>query len=192
MSRLASHYTKSKTAFLTIDLQTAFSERISNFANCVFVSNRMAHFHQSLPQHTTFIATEQYPKGLGHSVKELIIPQDGHLVEKSSFSCIVPDVKKHLTDVDNVTVVGIEGHVCVLQTISDLLEMQKRVFVLVDGVGSQKATDLKVALDLMRTWGPNCILTTSESFLLQMIKDASDPEFKKVSKLLRDSHPINL
>ncbi|CCW65267.1 unnamed protein product [Phytomonas sp. EM1] len=190
MSRLASHYSKCKTAFLTVDLQLAFMNRISNFSNCVFVSNRMASFHAILPQQTKFIATEQYPKGLGHSVNELIIPQDGYVVEKSKFSCIVPDVAKHITDVDTVTVLGIEGHVCVLQTVSDLLDLKKRVFVLVDGVGSQKEMDLKMALDLMRTWGPNCVLTTSESFILQMIKDASDEEFKKVSKLLRDPHPV--
>lgn len=192
MSRLLPHYTKSKTAFLCVDLQKAFAERITNFPNCVFVANRMARMHEALPEYTKYIATEQYPKGLGHTVPEVTLPQSGHVISKTRFSCIVPEVEKLLEDVENVVVFGIEGHACILQTTADLLDMNKRVILPVDGLGSQKQTDLKAAVKLMRSWGPKCELTTSESILLQITRDASDPNFKKIAKLLRDEPPIPL
>lgn len=192
MSRLLPHYTKGKTAFLCVDLQKAFSDRIANFPNCVFVANRLAQMHEILPSNTKYVVTEQYPKGLGHTVPEVLIPKSAHVVGKTRFSCVVPEVEKLLEDVDNVVVFGIEGHVCVLQTTADLLEMKKRVVLPVDGLGSQKKTDFKAAIKLMSTWGPDCILTTSESLVLQMAKDAMDPEFKKIAKLLKDAPPIPL
>lgn len=188
MSRLHPHGC-SKTAFLCVDLQKAFSERIANFGNCVFVANRMAAMHQIFPK-STYIVTEQYPKGLGHSVAELLIPKSGHVVPKTQFSCCVPDVNRLLVGVDNVVVFGIEGHVCVMQTVAELLDAQKRVFLPIDGIGSQRTTDCQTALQTMNTWGPNCILTTSESLVLQIAKDATDPTFKSVAKLLKDQHPV--
>ncbi|KPI86352.1 Ribonuclease mar1 [Leptomonas seymouri] len=192
MSRLLPHYSKGKTAFMCVDLQTAFSERIKNFSNCVFVANRLARMHEALPEHTKYIVTEQYPKGLGHTVKEITLPKTSHMIEKTRFSCVVPEVVELLKDVDNIVLFGIEGHVCVMQTAADLLDMNKRVVLTVDGLGSQKSTDFKAAMKLMGTWGPNCELTTSESLLLQMTKDAKDPNFKKIAKLLQDQSPIPL
>ncbi|KAK7197620.1 ribonuclease mar1 [Novymonas esmeraldas] len=192
MSRLMSYYAKGKTAFLCVDLQKAFSDRIANFPNCVFVANRLARMHEALPEHTKYIVTEQYPQGLGRTVPEIILPKSAHVIEKTLFSCVVPEVEKLLADVDNVVVFGIEGHVCVMQTTADLLDMNKRVILPVDGLGSQKKTDFKAAVKLMGTWGPNCVLTSSESLLLQMTKDARDPHFKKIAKLLKDEPPIPL
>ncbi|GET86742.1 ribonuclease mar1 [Leishmania tarentolae] len=192
MPRLMPHYSTSKTAFLCVDLQEAFSKRIANFPNCVFVANRLARLHEVVPENTKYIVTEQYPKGLGHIVPEITLPPSAHVIEKTRFSCVVPQMEELLKDVDNVVVFGIEGHVCVLQTVADLLDMNKRVFLPKDGLGSQKTTDFKAAMKLMGSWGPNCEITTSESILLQMTKDAMDPNFKKISKLLREEPPIPL
>lgn len=183
------HYSKSKTAFICIDLQKAFGDRIANFSNCVFVANRFASLHSLIPEHTKYIVTEQYPKGLGHTVPEVVVPKTSLIVEKTRFSAMVPDVQKAIADCDNVVIFGIEGHVCVMQTVAEVLDMNKRAVLCVDGVGSQKAGDRDSALRLMSTWGPNCMLTTSESVLLQMAKDAKDPEFKKFSNLLKDQLP---
>ncbi|KAG5484446.1 hypothetical protein LSCM1_07815 [Leishmania martiniquensis] len=192
MSRLLPHYSKGKTVFLCVDLQKAFSERIENFLNCVFVANRLARLHEVLPEYTKYIVTEHYPKGLGRIVPEVSLPQSAHVIEKTRFSCIVPEVEKLLMDVDNAVVFGIEGHACILQTVADLLDMSKRVFLPIDGLGSQKKADFKAAMKQMRSWGPNCEITTSESILLQMTRDAKDPKFKMIAKLLKEQHPIPL
>lgn len=190
MSRLMPHYSKGKTAFLCVDLQEAFCKRIKNFQNCVFVANRLARLHEVVPENTKYIVTEHYPKGLGRIVPEITLPKTAHVIEKTRFSCIVPQVEELLKDVDNVVVFGIEGHACILQTVADLLDMNKRVFLPKDGLGSQKKTDFKAAMKLMSSWGPNCEISTSESILLQMTKDAMDPKFKAISKLLKETHPM--
>lgn len=189
MSRMLEHYAKKKTAFMCIDLQKAFAERIANFPNCVAVANRFAAFHNIVPQNTKYIITEQYPKGLGSTVPEIAIPKTAFVAAKTRFSAVVPEVEKELADVHNVVIFGIEGHVCVMQTVAELLDMNKRVVLCVDGVGSQKSGDREAALKLMGTWGPNCMLCTSESLILQMTKDAKDAEFKKISGVIKDPLP---
>ncbi|EPY30631.1 MAR1 ribonuclease [Strigomonas culicis] len=190
MSRLLPHYSKGNIAFLCIDLQKAFSDRIANFQNCVFVANQFAAFHEVVPQHTKFIVTEQYPKGLGHTVPEVHVPKSAVVASKTCFTCVTPEVAEALKNYDNVVIFGIEGHVCVLQTAADLLDLKKRVFLPIDGVGSQKKTDLEGAVSLMRTWGPDLVFSSTESILLQMTKDAKDGEFKKIANILKNQHPL--
>ncbi|EPY39284.1 MAR1 ribonuclease [Angomonas deanei] len=192
MSRLLPHYSKGKTAFLCVDLQKAFAPRIANFANCVFVANQFAALHEVLKEETKYVVTEQYPKGLGNTVPEIKVPNGSLVVPKTQFSCIVPEVVTALKDVDNVVLFGIEGHACILQTAAELLDMKKKVALPVDGIGSQKATDLGAAIELMRTWGPDCFVTSTESIILQMTKGASDPKFKQVSGILKNKHPIEI
>lgn len=74
------------------------------------------------------VVTEQYPKGLGTTVQEVteVLPQDTLTVEKTNFSMIVPDVEQRLNQLSNVRkvlLIGIETHVCVLQTTLDLIGM---------------------------------------------------------------------
>lgn len=86
-------------------------------------------------------------------------------------------------------VFGIEAHVCVQMTVRDLLDHNYNVYLPVDGIGSQRTSDLKPALKLMRSWGENCVLTTSESIVMQLLRDAKDPMFKQCAKLLQEKPP---
>lgn len=81
---------------------------------------------------------------------------------------------------DAAIVVGIEAHVCVQQTVLDLLENGIDVWVLSDGVSSQRATDRSGALELMRT--ASARITTSESAAFELLGDASHANFKQVSQ----------
>ena len=86
------------------------------------------------------IVTEQYPKGLGHTVAELDL--SGALcVPKTDFSMIVPDVSARLSElqVSDAVIVGLEAHVCVQQTTLDLLAMDVNVHLCVDAISSQCA-----------------------------------------------------
>eukprot|EP01132_Coremiostelium_polycephalum_P002525 gene2525-3127_t len=125
------------------------------------------------------VITEQYPKGLGHTVEELQ-PSNYKVHEKTLFSMCVPDVNKRLeTDlkhVKSILLTGIETHVCILQTALDLLEKNYEVHIICDAVSSQKKYDREVALERLSKAG--AFLTTSESAILQLAKDAKHPNFK--------------
>lgn len=190
MSRLLPHYTKSKTAFLCVDIQKVFSTKVENISNLVFVANRFAALHEILASHTKCVVTEQYPKAFGNTVPEIKIPSSALVVAKTQFSCAVPEVDEHLKDVENVVVYGLEGHACIVQTVDDLLCRNKKVFLPVDGIGSQHKSDLNQALKLMGEWSAyGCTLSSSESLLLQIMRDAKDPMFKSAAKLLQSRPP---
>ena len=133
------------------------------------------------------LVTEQYPKGLGPTI-ELI---KDHLpeykpIEKVAFSCCGSqpfcDTLK-ATGKKNVIVFGIEAHVCVLQTVIDLIEMDYRPVLITDCVSSRKQSDRDIALRRMRQEG--AILTSYESVLFELSRIAGTEKFKQVSKLIK-------
>lgn len=140
--------------------------------------------------------TEQYPRGLGHTVSELtehLTPEQ--VVEKVTFSMLCGGaneseasraaMEKFIVenDVRKVLLCGVEAHVCVLQTTLDLLAMGIDVTIIVDGVSSQRPVDRAVALERMAQLG--AVLSTSESTIFQLLGDAKHPNFKAVSKLVQ-------
>lgn len=190
MSLLLPHYVKSKTAFMCVDLQKVFSTKVVNFPNCTFVANRFAALHEILVDHTKYFVTEQYPKAFGNTVPEITIPSSAFVVAKTKFSCIIPEIEERLKDVENVVLFGIEGHACIIQTVNDLVCLKKKVFLPVDGIGSQHTDDLNQALKTMGGWSNfGCTISSSESLVLQIMSDAKDPLFKKVAGLLKTRPP---
>ena len=79
---------------------------------------------------------------------------------------------------------GIETHVCVQQTCFDLLREGKQVFVVADACSSQRLGDRAIALRHMQSAG--AFITTTESVMLTLIGGADHPDFKVVSRLLKD------
>lgn len=131
--------------------------------------------------------TEQYPRGLGKTVPALA----EHLnepPEKVRFSCAeVLGWQPAAADADardQIIVAGIEAHVCVLQTVLDLLALGFRVYVPADAIASRKKLDWKIALGRMSTHG--AILTTTESVLFECCETAGTPEFKTISRLVKE------
>ena len=132
------------------------------------------------------LATEQYPKGLGPTVPELArrLPERP---DKLSFSCCgVPGLTDRLRrdGRSRVLLVGIEAHVCVLNTALDLLAEDFWVYLAVDAVGSRYAVDRETAV--RRLEGAGAILTTVETAVFEWTGGATHPNFKKLSALVRD------
>ncbi len=132
-------------------------------------------------------ATEQYPKGLGATVGEIAerLPDRPEKIEFSCLNCL--DWNSSASDPEGrfkVVVAGIESHVCVLQTVLDLLSQGFRVFVAADAVGSRKPLDREIALQRMASSG--AVITTTESVLFEWCERAGTPEFKEISRLVRD------
>ena len=112
------------------------------------------------------------------------------MVSKTQFSMCVPEVldmfSRH-SAISQVLLCGIEAHVCVLQTALDLLDKGYEVHVVVDGVSSQRPADRAVGLSRMAQSG--AFLTTSEMVLFQLLKDATHPDFKEISALVKEARP---
>ena len=126
--------------------------------------------------------TEQYPKGLGHTVSEISVPQK--VYEKTQFSMLIDEIRHEIQDIDQIVLFGIEAHVCVLQTTLDLLENGKQVFLVADGISSSRSLDRAVALDRMQRAGAT--LTTSESVLFEFLQSKDHPNFRVVQGLVKE------
>lgn len=134
-----------------------------------------------------FILNEQYPKGIGHTIapiKELL--SDIIAYEKVTFSCcktdsIMEDIQKE--NKKFVIVFGIEAHVCVLQSVLDLLEKGFIPVLVTDCINSRKENDKQVAIQRMIQAG--AIPTTSESLLFELCVSAKNEVFKEISKLVK-------
>ncbi|ETN76967.1 isochorismatase family protein [Necator americanus] len=160
------------------------SPKNTYFPEIVKTSKRMVDAAKILEM--PIFVTEQYPKGLGHTVSDLGL-SDIKKYEKTRFSMCVPDLLPALGDSKNIILVGIEAHACVLQTTLDLLEKGKNVHVVVDAVSSRSLPDRKYAFKQMDRAG--AVLTTSECVLLGLLQDASHPKFKEVQKLILEPAP---
>lgn len=143
------------------------------------------------------IMTQQYTKGLGPTVvaiadalTEPLGEETGaaefHPVEKTSFSAMgEPDFIDALEKLERRTVIiaGIEAHVCVQQTVIDLLEKGYTVFVANDCISSRSNTDKKYAQRRMGDAG--AVGTTYESILFELLGGAKEPGFKQISALVK-------
>lgn len=132
------------------------------------------------------LVTEQYPKGLGRTLPELAeaLGRSAAPIEKLTFSAArAPGVLERLGDAQAVVVTGIEAHVCVLETVLDLLEHGLRVFVPWDAVASRREEDRSTALALMRRAGAT--ITSSETLVFQLLGEAGGPAFKRLAPLLK-------
>lgn len=137
------------------------------------------------------IYTQQYTKGLGHTVKELVSEKyisDGKLpyFEKLSFSCyknneIITSIKEYSPK--TIIVAGIETHICVMQTVRDLLENGYQVIIATNCIGSRKEEDRIYGLSRMEQEG--AMLGTYESILFELMESAEYVNFKEISKLIK-------
>lgn len=130
------------------------------------------------------LAVEQYPKGLGPTV-EPVRSLLADIGEKKTFSGIREGGVLEKLEADariKVMVVGIEAHICVQQTVLDLLNRGFRVFVPVDGVSSRYVNDTGVALRRMEKAG--AIPITVEACAFELLGSADHPAFREISGLV--------
>ena len=103
-------------------------------------------------------------------------------IEKTTFSAYEnEDLKKFLTQIkkQQVIVIGIESHICVLQTAIDLLENDRQVYIVDECVGSRKLGDAKMGVERMLKKGSSLI--NFEMVFFELIRDSKNQFFKKLS-----------
>lgn len=131
--------------------------------------------------------TEQYPKGLGETAEAIKNElSKTNAIQKMSFSCygaenLFNEFKEN--NFSQIIVTGIETHVCVQQTVLDLLANDFQVNLPADAVSSRKKIDYKTALERMRTNGAE--ITTSESILFELLNVCGTHEFKEILKIIK-------
>jgi len=175
----------SDTVALVVDIQDKLFPHIDNNdslkINCQILLSGLKVLEVPI------IVTEQYPKGLGSTIKDLSVLVDNFSpIEKLSFSCC--GEKKFLEAVQgygkrNIIIFGIETHVCVLQTVMDLIERGYHPVIIEDCVSSRKPKDRETALKRMAREG--VIITTYESILFELCEVAGTDQFKQISKLVK-------
>jgi len=126
------------------------------------------------------MVSEQYPKGLGHTAAEVGI-EDERPIEKTVFSAVRAD-GFDIPGRDQAIVCGIETHVCVSQTVHDLLARSVEVHVPADAVGSRHEIDYQRGLERMERAG--AVVSTVEAALFELLERAGTPEFKAVQRLI--------
>ncbi|CAC5417971.1 Isochorismatase domain-containing protein 2A,Isochorismatase domain-containing protein 2B,Isochorismatase domain-containing protein 2,Isochorismatase domain-containing protein 1 [Mytilus coruscus] len=179
-----------KTVFFLCDMQERFRNAIKYFPEITEVASRLVQASKLL--NIPLIVTEQYPKGLGNTVSELDISHAVGTFAKTKFSMVLPDVEKQLeslcsNNVQHIVLFGIETHVCIQQTVIDLLNKNYEVHIVADACSSRSQTDRVFALERFRHMGAT--VTTSEAVLLQLIGDKDHPQFKAIQSLIMKSAP---
>jgi nicotinamidase-related amidase len=173
---------KEDSILLLIDVQEKLTPLVRDhealIARCEWLL-KLAH-QMSVP----ILVSEQYPRGLGLTLDSLraYVSQDDCL-EKVHFSCMGDaQYVERLKTVHKkqVILIGIEAHVCVLQTALDMKQQGFDVFVVVDAVSSRGEQDMKYALKRMKQAGVHLI--TSEMVFFEWVRMAGTPEFKELSK----------
>ncbi len=147
------------------------------------------------------VLTEQYPKGLGPTEESIRATFDGlstptFFLEKTSFGCCgdsgfeallhqarpgLPPQKRQ------IVVAGIETHVCVMQTVLELLASGPEVQLCWDAVSGRGEEYRQHALDRMAAAGAT--ITNHESVAFEWAQDKNHPQFKALSALLKEGQP---
>jgi len=172
------------TALLIVDVQERLVKAMPNH---IEVEESIATLQQgmdilSLPT----LITEQYPRGLGATIESIRTRSPkATIVEKISFSCcgessFAPALEK--LGAKQVVVTGMETHVCVMQTVFDLLHAGYQVHVPIKATCSRSDANRDNALQRMQQAG--AIITNVESVLFELLREAGSAEFKAISKLI--------
>jgi len=176
---------KETTALLIIDLQERILPVIRNYETVL--DNTVTLIKGFKVMQLPIYFTEQYPKGLGPTSQKILNELYGYRAfQKISFSCSGAENlfeefnKKKLSQ---IVVCGVESHVCVQQTVLDLIANDFQVDLAADSVSSRKEIDYTVALERMRILGAE--VTTTESILFELLEVCGTPEFKEVSKIVK-------
>ena len=178
---------RSDTGLLVVDMQEKLLKLIPGHERIIWNCRRLIDGAKVLGMPVA--ATEQYPQGLGPTTPELK-QRLGEVPAKLAFSCgecspIFDEWQKQ--GIFKVLVCGIESHVCVQQTVLDLLGEVYRVYLAVDAIGARHAIDHDTAIRRMDSSGAT--ITTTEAALFEWCEVAGTPEFKQISALVREQPP---
>jgi len=174
-----------RAVLLVVDIQDAFAKHIHEMDRVIARSCVMIKAAQALQ--LPVIVTQQYPQGLGQTLPQVaqVLGQCTRY-DKVTFSCCQDDAVKEAllaTGRDQVLLIGIEAHVCILQTCYDLMALDLQPYVAVDAVSSRRLSDMQIAFD--RLGRDNVVLTTTEAAIMEMTVSSKHQAFRDISKIIK-------
>lgn len=170
---------KEDSCLILIDVQEKLTPYVQHAENLIARCKWMLRLAKELD--VPMVISEQYPSGLGVTVEPL--RHFGTTLDKVHFSCWRDQaLSTHLEQLKKkqIVLIGIETHVCVLQTALDLCKAGYHVFVVVDAVSSRHELDHRYGLKRIKQSGG--YLVTSEMVFFEWVNKAGTPEFKALSK----------
>ena len=176
---------RNNSVLMVIDIQSKLAPSIDNAEGVVANATKLLNVADALD--VPILATEQYPKGLGPTVDALVplIPE-GAIIEKEHFcSTSDPACAARLDDLDRrqVILVGMEAHICVLQTALDLKSRDYEPVIVADAVSSRTPSNYQAALDRARHEGVD--IATTEMVVYEWLEKANTDAFRKVLPLIK-------
>ena len=177
---------RDRTVILVVDVQDRLTPAMppETLARLVKYARALIHCGKTLG--LPVLATEQYPKGLGETIPELKEVLPSPPLVKMHFSCGAdPGFAAALekTGRRQVIVCGMETHVCVFQTVRDLVGMGYEVHLCADAVSSRFEVHRTSGIELCRQAG--AVITNAETVIFDLLHVAGTPEFKRVSALVK-------
>ena len=177
-----------RSILVIIDLQQKLNPAIDGGENVVARAEILIESARQMG--VPVIVSEQYPKGLGRTIESLAekLPNESKTISKLTFSAMrSADFAKEMAAMraegrDQMVVCGTESHICVLQTVADLLAEAAPVFLVNDAVGSRTEANRQAGISRMAKLGAECV--TSEMVLFEWPEVAGSELFKKISKLI--------
>jgi nicotinamidase-related amidase len=175
-----------QTVLLIVDMQEKIFASVDRGPEILQTLCKLVKGFQIL--HLPILLSEQYPQGLGQTVEPLksLLGEAYRPWIKSTFSCLDhADFFKYMLSLpyQQWIVVGIEAHICLLQTVKGLLSVDKQVTVLNDAITSRSIYDFSTAIAEMRDAGAR--ISCTETVLFELLKDSQHPHFKSISSLIK-------
>ena len=178
-------FSPEKSVLLVVDVQ-------GKLAHLMHEKEKLFHNIQALIRSAEHLAipiihTEQAPEKIGETIPEIADLLKGkEPFKKSTFSCCGDD--KFMRTLKSlfrkqIIVVGIEAHVCVCQTVSDLLSRSFQVQVVADAVSSRTVENKQFALERMRDF--DAVIASTEMIVTELLKDSRHPKFREILSLIR-------
>lgn len=174
------------TMALIIDFQERLVPVIQN--NEVLIHNTKILMKGLRALGIPMLITQQYTKGIGMTVPELreAVVDEFCYDDKITFSCAEDEIimdKIEKMGKKNIIVCGIEAHICVLQTVVDLIAKGYQVVLVEDCIGSRRENDRSVGIQ--RAIAEGAVITSYESILFELTRKAKTDVFKEISKLIK-------
>ena len=177
---------RGRAALVIVDVQEGFRKAIEGFEQLAAATATL--LRGAIVLGVPVVVTEQYPRGLGPTVPEVAehLPAGLEPITKTVFSAAAAD-GFDLRGRDQAIVCGIEAHVCVNQTVLDLLSAGTEVHVVRDAVGSR--TEENRELGLAKAERAGAWQTSVETALFELLGEAGSEDFKAVQGLVLELAP---
>lgn len=177
---------RQQSVLIVIDVQEAYRGKTVDEQRMVRGVQRLIEAANILQ--VPILATEQYPKGLGHFIPEVAdcFPAGQAIIEKRSLSCLgAAAFRERLQNLarSQAVVCGIEAHACVNQTVHDLLDLGYAAHLPFDALSARFESDYRLGWEKMI--GSGAIPTSVEMACLEWVRTADAPEFKAIQNIIK-------